>query len=339
MGWTTRHCRTFWPNRRDPCIRRWPSRVRTGRPLRYHRRVNELIDEYLAHLSVERGASPHTLSGYGHDLGEYVGFLESRAITGIESVARDDVTAFISMLRAEALAPSTIERKVSAIKAFHKFLVREGITANHPTARLPLPKVPDRLPDVVSIDDIDRLLSQPFADTPSGLRDRALLEVLYGCGLRVSEAVGLDVTDLDLAEGFLRVFGKGSKERLVPIGGMASQALDAYLRCGRAHLRAKRSLSANESAVFLNQRGGRMTRQSVFNIVRRCGALVGLDELHPHTLRHSFATHLLEGGADLRSLQEMLGHADISTTQVYTHVDRRHIREEYLSTHPRARVR
>jgi len=301
--------------------------------------VNPLIDEYLGHLSVERGASKHTLSAYRNDLGQYSRFLSQRGVTDVGAVTRDDVTAFVASLRALGLAPSTIERKVAAIKGFHKFLVREAITSNHPTARLPLPKVPERLPDVVSIDDVDRLLSQPFPDTPAGLRDRAILETLYGCGLRASEVVGLDVTDLDLGEGFLRVFGKGSKERLVPVAGMAIHALDAYLKHARPSLRSVRSISADDAAVFLNQRGGRLTRQSVYVLVKRYGGTVGLDDLHPHTLRHSFATHLLEGGADLRSLQEMLGHADISTTQVYTHVDRRHIREEYLSTHPRARVR
>jgi len=301
--------------------------------------MNALADEYLGHLAVERGASANTLSAYGRDLREYVRFIETRGVTDPTAATREDVTAFVASLRARGLAPASVERKVAAIKGFHKFLVREGITENHPTARLPLPKVPERLPDVVSIDQIDRLLAQPFPDSPTGMRDRAILETLYGCGLRVSELTGLDTTDLDLNEGFVRVFGKGSKERLVPIGGVASVALDAYLKHGRRFLRATRSLSSSESAVFLNQRGGRLSRQSVFVLVRSYGARVGLESLHPHTLRHSFATHMLEGGADLRALQEMLGHADISTTQVYTHVDRRHIREEYLSTHPRARMR
>jgi integrase/recombinase XerD len=301
--------------------------------------VDEYVTEYLGHLSVERGASKHTLDAYRRDLSAYVTFLESRGVRDVDTIARDDVTAFIADLRSRSLAPSTVERKVAAIKGLHKFLVREAVTSNHPTASLPLPKVPERLPDVLTIDDLDRLLSQPFADTPAGLRDRALLETLYGCGLRASELIGLNVTDLDLSEGFVRVVGKGNKERLVPVAGMASHALDAYLRSGRPRLRSARSLSTDDSAVFLNQRGGRLTRQSVFTLVRRYGARVGLEGLHPHTLRHSFATHLLEGGADLRSLQEMLGHADISTTQVYTHVDTRHIREEYLSTHPRARIR
>lgn len=305
----------------------------------YTVQMNPYISEYLGHLSVERGASPHTVAAYRRDLADYTTFLADKGVRDPAKASRDDVTAFVSALRARGLAPSTIERRVAAVKGFHKFLVREGITENHPTARVPLPKVPERLPDVVSIDDIDRLLAQPFPDGPVGLRDRAILETLYGCGLRVSELTGLDRTDLDLAEGYVRVFGKGGKERLVPVAGMAAHALDAYLTHGRPFLRPKRSLrGVDSSAVFVNTRGGRTSRQAVFGIVRAYGARVGV-ALHPHTLRHSFATHMLEGGADLRALQEMLGHADISTTQVYTHVDRRHIREEYLTTHPRARLR
>lgn len=302
--------------------------------------VKTYVTEYLGYLSVERGASQHTIAAYRRDLDEYVSFILARGVSGADALTRDDVTAYVGFLWERGLAPSSVERKVAAIKGFHKFLVREGITDNHPTARLPLPKVPERLPDVVSIDDIDRLLSQPFPDGPAGLRDRAMLETLYGCGLRVSELTGLDLTDLDLADGFLRVVGKGGKERVVPVAGMALHALQAYLSHGRPYLRPKGSLRGlDASAVFLNARGGRISRRGVFGIVRTYGARVELGSLHPHALRHSFATHLLEGGADLRALQEMLGHADISTTQVYTHVDRRHVREEYLSTHPRARVR
>jgi integrase/recombinase XerD len=301
--------------------------------------VNTLVAEYLGHLAVERGASQHTIDAYGRDLADYAEFVAARGVAGIPAVTRDDVTAYVADLRVRGLAPSTVERHVSAVKGLHKFLVREGITENHPTARLPLPKVPERLPEVVSIEQVEALLSQPFPDSPSGLRDRAILETLYGTGMRVSELTGLETTDTDLKQGFVRVFGKGGKERLVPVAGMATHAIDAYLRNGRPFMRPKASLRATDaSAVFLNTRGGRLSRQAVFSIVRKYGRRVGL-ELHPHTLRHSFATHLLEGGADLRALQEMLGHADISTTQVYTHVDRRHVREEYLTTHPRARLR
>jgi integrase/recombinase XerD len=300
--------------------------------------MKALIAEYLGHLAVERGASPHTVSAYGRDLADYSAFLATRGVTAADCVTRDDVSAFIAALRERGLAPSTIERRVAALKGFHKFLVREGVTENHPTARLPLPKVPERLPSVVSIDDVERLLGQPFPHTPAGLRDRAILETLYGAGLRVSELTGLDLTDIDLTQGSVRVLGKGRKERVAPIAGMAVHSLDAYLRHARPYLRPKRALSVESPALFVSVRGRRMSRQSIFQIVQTYGAAVGLD-LHPHTLRHSFATHLLQGGADLRALQEMLGHSDITTTQVYTHVDRRHAREEYLTTHPRARIR
>jgi integrase/recombinase XerD len=301
--------------------------------------VDSYIAEYLGHLSVERGYSRHTIAAYGCDLRDYAAFLTGRGVTDLTRATRDDVTAFIGALWDRGLAPGTVERRVAAVKGLHKFLVREGITDNHPTARLPLPKVPARLPEVLSIEEVDLLLGQPFEDSPAGLRDRAMLETLYGCGLRVSELTGLELGGLDLSAGYLRVFGKGSKERVVPVAGMAVHALDAYLKHGRPYLRSMKSTRrVDSSAVFVNARGGRLSRQGVFGIVRAYGDKVGL-EVHPHTLRHSFATHLLEGGADLRALQEMLGHADITTTQVYTHVDRRHIREEYLSTHPRARVR
>jgi len=301
--------------------------------------MRRLADEFIAHLAVERGASPHTVDAYRRDIDEYLTVLEARDVEGADAVTREDVTAFVSSMRARGLAPGSVERKLSAVKSFHKFLVREGHTENHPTARIPLPKVPERLPDVISIDDADRLLSQPFAPGPAGLRDRAILEVLYGCGLRVSELTGLGIADIDMTDGFMRVFGKGGKERDVPVGGAAARALSDYLTHGRPYLKAKgRTRAQDPGAAFVNTYGGRLTRQSVFGIVRRYGGIVGLS-IHPHTLRHSYATHMLEGGADLRVLQEILGHADISTTQVYTHVDRHHLREEYLSTHPRARLR
>jgi len=295
------------------------------------------LDEFLGYLAVERGASPHTLDAYRRDLVAYHAHLAERG-AGPLAATRDDVTAFIAALRQRGLAPSSIERKVAAVKSYHAFLVREGLTEQHPTLGVPLPKVPARLPDVASIEDVDRLLSQPFPEGPTGERDRAILEVLYGCGVRVSELVGLDLADLDLDEGFIRVFGKGSKERLVPIAGAAERAVRSYLEHGRPYLRSKRGFGQDPAAVILSVRGLRLARQTVFEVVRRYGGRVGL-ALHPHTLRHSFATHMLQGGADLRALQEMLGHAVITTTQVYTHVDRTHVREEYLSTHPRARLR
>lgn len=297
-----------------------------------------ILDDFLSYLSVERGASPHTISAYGGDLRAYLKHLAGRSVDPLLAT-RDDVTDFMVLLQEQQLAPSTVERKVAAVKSFYAFLVREGLTENHPTIDVALPKVPARLPQVISIDDAERLLSQPFPAGPAGYRDRAVLEVLYGSGLRVSELTGLDLLSLDLAGGFIRVMGKGGKERLVPIAGAAKTAMDDYLARGRPYLRAKKSSAKQDpSAVFLNVRGGRLTRQAVFGMVRIYGQRAGL-QLHPHTLRHSFATHMLQGGAELRALQEMLGHADISTTQVYTHVDRAHVREEYLTTHPRARIR
>lgn len=301
--------------------------------------LNALADEFLGYLTVERGASPNTIAAYRADLKRYVAFLTERGVTSPDAVTRDDVTAWMASLWAAGAAPRTVERRVAAVKSFHRFLVREGTTTNHPTAALPLPRTPERLPDVISIDDVDRMLSQPFPEGPVGCRDRAILEVLYGCGVRVSELTGLDVRDVDLTDGFLRVFGKGSKERVVPVAGAAVRSLRDYLAHGRPYLHSKGGARKQDpDAVFLNTRGGRLTRATVHAIVRAYGRRVGLD-VHPHTLRHSFATHLLQGGADLRALQEMLGHADISTTQIYTHVDRTHLREEYLSTHPRARIR
>lgn len=310
-----------------------------GAPASRATRLSGLIDDFTGYLTVERGASPNTISAYRRDLRLYAEFLLDRGVTDPDRITRDDTGAWVSHLREAGLAPKTVERRVASVKSFHRFLVREGITVNHPTASLPLPRIPERLPDVVSIDDVDRLLSQPFPEGPSGYRDRALLEVLYGCGVRASELTGLDLRDVDLTEGLIRVFGKGSKERVVPVAGAAAAALADYVAHGRPYLRTKAGARRQDpDAVFLNARGGRLTRVTVHTLVRAYGGRVGLD-LHPHTLRHSFATHMLEGGADLRALQEMLGHADISTTQIYTHVDRSHLREDYLSTHPRARLR
>lgn len=300
--------------------------------------LESAVRDFLDYMAVERGSSPNTIDAYRRDLAAYAGFLAGRGVETPDRIAREDVTAFIAHLGTRGLAASSIERKVAAVKSFHKFLVRDGVTENHPTAGLPLPKKPARLPDVVSIDDAERLLDQRFPDGPAGSRDRAMLEILYGCGLRASELVRLDVPDADLDEGFVRVLGKGSKERIVPLAGAAAAAVGDYLAHGRPYLRGTSGKLRQEPALFVSVRGRRLTRQATFEIVRRYGERAGL-ALHPHTLRHSFATHMLEGGADLRSLQEMLGHSDISTTQVYTHVDRTHLREEYLSTHPRARMR
>ena len=302
--------------------------------------MESLVDEYLSHLAVEKGSSSRTVDAYARDLRRYLAFLTRRGASDINVVTRDDVASFLGDLSDQGLGASSVERAASTVKGFHRFVVREGFTENHPTANLALPKVPKRLPRTLSIEEVTSVLDRDWPSTPAGVRDRAVLELLYGCGLRVSELVGLDVGDLRFDEGVVRVFGKGSKERVVPLSGTAASALRTYLDEARSLLYTKRTSGAQAtSAVFLNLRGGRLSRQSVFAIVRDAGASVGIEGLHPHLLRHSFATHMLGGGADLRSLQEMLGHSDIATTEIYTHVDRGHLREEYLSTHPRARMR
>lgn len=298
------------------------------------------LDEYLTFLTVERGLSGASIEAYERDLRDYLGFLFGAGIDTLDDIKRDNITDYMEDLRFREYASSSVERHIAAIRGFHRFCVRENLTQVDPAASVPLPKKADRLPEAITIEQIASLLDQPFPETPIGQRDRTILEVLYGCGLRVSELCGLDFANLLLDDDLLRVRGKGGKERLVPLLGSAAAMLREYLNQTRPQLHSKNKPQAqDQDAIFLNSRGGRLTRRSVCKIVESYGRKVGLEGLHPHTLRHSFATHLLEGGADLRVLQEMLGHSDISTTQVYTHVDRSHIREEYLSTHPRARMR
>ncbi|WP_455136796.1 site-specific tyrosine recombinase [Thermophilibacter sp.] len=289
-------------------------------------------DEYLRYLAVERGSSRNTIDAYGRDLARYVTWLGERGVRDPDGVTLELVEEHVAELTRSGLASSSVERAASAIKGFHRFMLNDEISSVLPTADLPLPAKPARLPDVISRELAARLLDQPFPDTPAGLRDHAILEVLYGCGLRASELCGLDLRAVLLDEGLVRVFGKGSKERVVPLLGAAARALTAYLDRGRGALTGRRPTDA----VFLNARGGRLSRQSVHAICERYGRVAGIEGLHPHTLRHSFATHLLEGGAGLRAVQELLGHASVATTQLYTHLDRSHIRQVYLDAHPRA---
>ncbi len=296
--------------------------------------MENAVQDYLDYLRIERGSSPLTVSAYTTDLNDYAAFLKERGVNNPDEVERDDVVAYEANLVDRGYAASSVERHLSAIKGLHRFLVREGLARRNPTDTIQLPKTPERLPDVLTIAQVDKMLSQPIDSTPRALRDRAILEMLYGCGLRVSECTGLDLTDAILDEGYLRIVGKGNKERIAPISGAALRAFTTYLEKGRPQL--VKPYAKPTSAAFLNARGGRLTRQSVHSIVADAGRTIGIENLHPHTLRHSFATHMLEGGADLRVIQEILGHSDISTTQIYTHVNRSHIRAEYLSAHPRA---
>lgn len=298
------------------------------------------IKDYCAHLTIERGASPHTIAGYRHNLTQYQVFLAKHSINSIDAITRENVLDFIGEQRKRGLAAASIERSISAIKTFHLFCLREQITTNNPVVNLPRRKKPQLLPDVLSIEQMEQILQAASSiPTPVGQRDYTLLEVLYGCGLRASEICALDVLDIDFEGGSVRVFGKGSKERYAPLSGKAATALKQYLATVRPHLHLLRSSAQSSSAVFLTTRGKRMYREAIHGVVREAGERVGISGIHPHTLRHSYATHMLGGGADLRSLQEMLGHSNVSTTQIYTHVDQTHLTEEYLMHHPRARRR
>lgn len=293
--------------------------------------------EYLNHLAVERNLSVNTTSAYERDLKSYFSYLHERGINHPNKVSRCDVEDFVALKRSFGAAASSVNRALSAVKGYHRFLVREGLSDAYPTSTMRLPKKEERLPDVISIDRATALLDQTFPQTAAGERDHAVLEVLYGCGLRVSELCGLNLGDVFLDEEFVRVVGKGSKERLVPLAGAANRVLGAYILGGaRDELLNHAQIAHRGPAVFLNMRGNRLSRQAVHALCERYGRVVGIEGLHPHTLRHSFATHMLAGGADLRVLQEILGHADISTTQIYTHVDRTQLREVYLAAHPRA---
>lgn len=299
-----------------------------------------LLREYLAYLTVEKGSSPNTIQSYAHDLTVYLQFLADQQVTTIDEVTTDHIQAHISYLRRSNYAPSSVDRKVTAIKSFHKFLFSEDLSKVFPARKLPRMKRPEHLPEVLSIEQVDRLIEQ-FSEQPGpvALRNQAILEVLYGAGLRASELCGLTLLDIDYDNEVLRVFGKGSKERIAPLGGSGIRTLQRYISHSRPFLRPKHSNPPTASEVFLSTRGNPLSRVALFKLVRDSGEKVGLQNLHPHMLRHSYATHMLEGGADLRSLQELLGHADLSTTQIYTHVDQSYLQAEYLSKHPRARKR
>ncbi len=296
-------------------------------------KMEKQIREFINYLEAERGFSTNTINAYQRNLARYVGFLKSKNISDFGVVTRRDIVVYMGELKAASAATTTIAQNVASIRAFHKFLVREKFTTNLPTTELELPKKPGILPHVLSLEEVRALLSQPRGLTPPALRDRAMLELLYGTGMRVTELVSLNVEDVDLEIGFVRCYGKGSKERIMPLGNYARQALNDYLQSGRPPLTANKP----NPALFLNARGGRLSRQGCWQIIKKYGKRAGLKRIYPHSLRHSFATHLLEGGADLRSVQELLGHASISTTQIYTHVSREHLHKVYGKSHPRAR--
>jgi integrase/recombinase XerD len=298
-------------------------------------------ERYLDHLAVERGLSDNTLAAYRRDLRRYVAFLSGRNATEAGAVDEAMIRSFAASLSASTHGPddrpyraTSVARALSAVRSFHRFLLREGLTDRDPAVGVPQPRLPRSLPRPLPVDDVRRLLETPDPGAPSGIRDRAILELLYGSGLRISELTGLDVDDVDLEGESLRVLGKGGKERDVPVGSFARDAVGAYLTRGRPAL----ATVATRGALFLNARGGRLSRQSCARLLGRYVRLAGIERrVTLHTLRHSFATHLLEGGADVRVVQELLGHASVATTQIYTLVTSQHLREVYEAAHPRAR--
>jgi integrase/recombinase XerD len=297
------------------------------------RRFEHLVLDFLAYLEFERGLSRNTLDAYRSDLLQYGRFLEGRH-TGADEATSADVADFLADLGSRSASPATIHRKAACLRSFYRHLRREGIRDSDPTASLSAPRRGRKLPQVLSRGEVDNLLSQPRGTEPAALRDSALLELMYACGLRASEAISLAVSDVDLEDGLLRARGKGSKERIVPVGQRALAAVRIYLQRGRPQLIRRKP---EEKKLFVNFRGGPLTRQGLYKIVRRHAQTAGLaDRMSPHTLRHTFATHLLAGGCDLRSVQEMLGHADVSTTQLYTHLSSGRLKEVYFKAHPRA---
>ncbi len=315
--------------------------------------MRDLIGSYLDHLRVERGVSPHTASAYRRDLERYADFLSCRGTEDPGAVTSALVSEFAMSLREgertedadgwsrPPLAPASVARTVVAVRSLHRFAVEEGVTAQDPAHAVAPPRPPRRLPKALSQSEVQAMLDTPPTDTALGLRDAVLLELLYGTGARISEAVGLDVDDVARAVAApaettpgLRLLGKGSKQRVVPLGTFARRALDAYLVRARPELAAR---SRGTAALLLNARGGRLSRQSAWTILRTAAERAGITAgVSPHTLRHSYATHLLDGGADVRVVQELLGHASVTTTQIYTLVTVDHLREVYLTAHPRA---
>ena len=308
--------------------------------------LERLLIEHDSWLTVERGLAANSLAAYRRDLRRYAEFLRARGEEDPTAVSEETVLAYVEHLKSERdddgharFAPASVARALVAVRSFHRFCLEEGFLAVDPSEEVGAPRVPQGIPKALTEDEVEALLGAVVGDTARALRDRAIVETLYATGVRISELVGLDRRDLDLDDGLVRVFGKGSKERIVPVGRSARDALEAYLTHGRPELvRSNRTTAADREAVVLNVRGGRLSRQSCWKIVRTAGERAGLTgRLSPHVLRHSCATHMLERGADIRVVQELLGHASISTTQVYTKVSPERLRAVYEAAHPRAR--
>jgi integrase/recombinase XerD len=292
------------------------------------------VSDFTTYVSLERGLAKNTLDAYRHDVEAFAMFLQERSVEGFKNATSKHISEFLKTLEQLGLSATSRARYLSTLRSFYKFLFASGAADQDITETIELPKTERHLPETLSIDDVGKMLEQPEKDEPSGIRDRAMLETMYACGLRVSELCSLKQRDVLPDAEIVRIFGKGSKERIVPIGNSALQWIDTYQKTVRPRF-LKRTTA--DDILFLNQRGGAFSRMGVWKLVDKYARKANLSvHVHPHLFRHSFATHLLEGGADLRAVQEMLGHSDISTTQIYTHIDREYIREVHRSFHPRA---
>lgn len=313
---------------------------RTGRPRQHGTgpTLDGAIDDYLQHLEVERGLSPNTLAAYGHDLARFAAFAAEQGVARVDALEPPLLIAFASQQHREGMSARSQARRLVSVRGLFRYLRREGLVASDPAQAVTLPRFVPRLPELLTRSEVLALLAAPGTDTPAGLRDTALLELLYATGCRVSEALDLCVPRLDLREeAVVRLVGKGNKERMVPLGVPAQAALALWLEQGRPLLVARARKPSREQWVFVNHRGGRLSRQGFWQRLVQHAQTAGIARaISPHKLRHSFATHMLEGGADLRSVQALLGHADISTTQIYTHVSEQRVREAYDRHHPRA---
>jgi integrase/recombinase XerC len=295
--------------------------------------LEELFQKYIKHLQVERGISAYTVRNYTTDIQGFLGFLADNKVTSLDKVDRSLMRRYLGWLQGKGTARGSISRKLSALRSFYRYLMRENLVSAEPLSSLSAPKLEQRLPTFLTEDEVVRLVEAPDTSTPNGMRDRAILELLYAAGLRLSEVVDLNLGDVDLNSCQIRAWGKGSKERMVLMGKPAAEALSNYVKYARPKLEGKKKTTA----LFLNRFGNRIARRRIEYIIKKYASQAGLDmRVYTHMLRHTFATHMLDGGADLRAVQELLGHARLATTQVYTHVSQNQIRRTYLAAHPRS---
>ncbi len=295
--------------------------------------MDRLLKDFIQYVSVEKGLAKNTLESYSRDLRSFCAYLKKNGIESMGQVTRAEIVGYLLSLQKSGKATSTLSRNLASIRSFCHYLFNEKAIAENPASDLESPKTVKKLPRIMTLNEIDLLLEQPDSLQLTGVRDKAMLEVIYATGIRVSELISLDVGDINLEAGFVRCTGKGSKERLIPLGSVAIRNVDRYL----TESRPKLVRHNGEAALFVNQHGNRLTRQGFWKILKKYARQANITkEITPHTIRHSFATHLLENGADLRSVQEMLGHADIATTQIYTQVTKRKLKDVYEKTHPRA---